>query len=215
MKKLSSSIEIINNLSEKNEVHIKSGEDKVIFILVTENANQDGRVEVYIDGKNANVQILGAIIGSRKQQIKLYTYQDHKEKEGVSDLFIKAVLFDESRFAYEGMIKIEKGAQKSNAYQKNQNLLIGEKAWADSRPGLEILANDVRCTHGATIGKINNEEIYYLNTRGLTKSDAEKLIIKGFLQEVIERVPDEQMKIELEQRIEYKIEEILNKEKTN
>lgn len=205
---MKNSVTIIEDLGEKKEFHIKSGEYKTIFIIVTDKKDQSGDIKVFIDGSRASVQILGAIIGSGKQKIHLHTFQYHKEKESISDLFIKSVLFDEARLAYEGLIKIEKDAQKSNAYQKNQNLLIGKKAWADSRPKLEILANDVRCTHGATIGKLNEEEIYYLNTRGLSQNRAGSLIIKGFLHEVIDRVVDEKIKIELEKKIEYKIDSL-------
>ncbi|MBI2611548.1 SufD family Fe-S cluster assembly protein [Candidatus Gottesmanbacteria bacterium] len=206
---MKNSISIIDRLQKEEELYVKSGEDKIIFIILTDNNNQEGAVKIYIDGSNSNVQILGTIIGSGKQQIKLYTFQDHIKKESVSDLLIKSVLFDEARLAYEGLIKIEKDAQKSNAYQKNQNLLIGKSAWADSRPKLEILANDVRCTHGATIGKINEEEIFYLATRGLERKLAEKLIIKGFLQEVVNKVTDVNIKIDLEKKIEYKIDQLL------
>jgi len=205
MKQLNPSISIIDNLSKVKEFHIKTGQNKIIFIILINNKNQSGDVKIIIEGQNTSVQILGAIIGSGDQQIKLYTFQDHQKPDSVSDLFIKSVLFDESHFQYEGLIKIEKDAQKSNAYQKNQNLLIGQKAWADSRPKLEILANDVRCTHGATIGKINEEEIYYLNTRGLNRQNAQRLIIKGFLQNVIDRVPDENIKIKLMKKIENKL----------
>ena len=119
-------------------------------------------------------------------------------------------MFDKSRFHYEGLIKIEKGAQKSNAYQKNQNLLLSDKAWAESKPYLEILANDVRCTHGATIGQIDREQLYYLSTRGLTEKEASKLLITGFCQDILDRLPDEKLKASLMKKIETKINLLLS-----
>jgi Fe-S cluster assembly protein SufD len=86
------------------------------------------------------------------------------------------------------MIRVEEGAQKTNAYQENRNLLLSREAHANSIPGLEILANDVRCTHGATLGQVDREQLFYLMTRGLSRSEAERLIVRGFFQDVLDRV---------------------------
>jgi Fe-S cluster assembly protein SufD len=86
------------------------------------------------------------------------------------------------------MIRVEPDAQKTNAYQENRNLLLSSTAHADSIPGLEIMANDVRCTHGATLGKVNREELFYLMSRGLSRSEAERLIVRGFFQDVLDRI---------------------------
>src|SRR3990167_1751845 len=98
------------------------------------------------------------------------------------------VFYDESKFIYQGLIRIEKEAQKSKAYQKNQNLMMSDKCFVDSRPFLEILANDVYCTHGSTTGKLNQNEIYYLMTRSLDKNSAKKLLVDGFIQEIPEKI---------------------------
>jgi Fe-S cluster assembly protein SufD len=86
------------------------------------------------------------------------------------------------------MIRVEPDAQKTNAYQENRNLLLSKDAHADSIPGLEIMANDVRCTHGATLGRISREELFYLMSRGLSRSEAERLIVRGFFQDVLDRI---------------------------
>jgi Fe-S cluster assembly protein SufD len=86
------------------------------------------------------------------------------------------------------MIRVEEDAQKTNAYQENRNLLLSEKAHADSIPGLEILANDVRCTHGATIGKVDRDQLFYLMARGLPRNEAERLIVRGFFEEILDRI---------------------------
>ncbi len=203
------SIVIIDRLKKDQEFTVTNGGNKTFVILLTDGKDYDGEVKVNIQGKGANVQILGIIIGSGEQKINLYTLQDHAKPESISDLFIKSVLFDSARFNYQGLIKIEKGAQKSNAYQKNQNLLLSPKAWADSRPYLEILANDVRCTHGATVGKVDKEQLYYLQTRGLDEVAATLLLVKGYCQEVLDRIEDVKMREELGEKVNKKIKNLL------
>lgn len=196
---------LINNLKGKKEFIVKSNEDKTFIIFPDKDGDQEGSVSIKIEGKNAKVQILGLILGSSNQKINLYTLQDHQKEQSVSDLLIKSVLFGNSRFYFEGLIKIDRRAQQSNAYQKNQNILMSDKSWADSRPKLEILANDVRCTHGATIGKIDPTMLYYLQSRGLSKSKSESLILEGFFNEVIERIPDSKIAEKIRGEIKKKI----------
>ncbi|MBI3379703.1 SufD family Fe-S cluster assembly protein [Candidatus Gottesmanbacteria bacterium] len=202
---------IIDSLKNDQQFSVGDNEEKTFVIFLTDNISQNGKVKIIIEGKKANVQILGIIIGQGQQKIDLYTLQDHLKPESVSDLYIKSVLFDEARFNYQGLIKIEKDAQKSNAYQKNQNLLLSKKAWADSRPYLEILANDVRCTHGATVGKIDDEQLYYLQSRGLGIVAAKKLIIEGYCQDVINRIDDDKIREELKVKIDEKIKILLSR----
>lgn len=197
---------IIDKLDKKLEFNVKDNENKTFLILHDNGQSSEGNVNIVISGKNANVQILGIILGFGLQTINLYTLQDHLKANSVSDLFIKSVLFDKAKFYYKGLIKIEKDAQKSNAYQKNQNLLLSNKSWADSRPSLEILANDVRCTHGATVGKLDENQLYYLETRGLNKIEASRMLINGFFTDVIGRIPDQKIKDKLMSRVEEKIE---------
>lgn len=200
---------VIDHLKKDQEFSVLSHEKKTFVIFLADGKNQEGEVKIIIKGKQANVQILGIIIGFGKEKITLYSLQDHKKPESVSDLYIKSALFDEAKFYYSGLIKIEKNAQKSNAYQKNQNILLSPSSWAESKPYLEILANDVRCTHGATIGKIDKEQLYYLATRGLNENQATQLILEGFYQDVLNRIPDEQIKKELGEKIKKKIEGLL------
>jgi Fe-S cluster assembly protein SufD len=103
------------------------------------------------------------------------------------------------------MIRVEEDAQKTNAYQENRNLLLSADAHADSIPGLEIMANDVRCTHGATIGRVNREELFYLMTRGLTRQEAERLIVRGFFQDILDRIELEPVREALGAALEARI----------
>ena len=103
---------------------------------------------------------------------------------------IKGIFFDQSRFIYEGLIRIDKDAQKTHAYQKNQNLIMGKNSFVDSRPFLEILANDVFCTHGSTTGQLNKEQSYYLSSRGLTHQQSEQILISGFIQDLFSKIEE-------------------------
>lgn len=205
----SNAIIVIDKLKTNQQFIVGDNEKKTFVIILSGDSIQSGDVKIIIEGKKAYVQILGIIIGQGKQKINLYTLQDHLKPESVSDLLIKSVLFGESRFNYKGLIKIEEDAQKSNAYQKNQNLLLSSKAWADSRPYLEILANDVRCTHGVTVGQIDKDQLYYLQTRGLDDQAATQLIVEGFCQEVLNRISDDKIRKELKEKLDRKIKSLL------
>lgn len=207
---IKSDVIIINKLIKNQQFTVSDGENKTFVIVLTKEGEQSGDVKIIIKGKKAEVLILGIIIGQGKQKINLYTLQDHQKRESKSDLLIKTVLFDEAKFYYQGLIKIEKDAQKSNAYQKNQNILMSPKSWADSRPTLEILANDVRCTHGATVGKIDPEQIYYLKSRGLSEKLVQKMLLEGFLNEIILRIPDKKLQDKIRVNINGKISQLLN-----
>ena len=118
-----------------------------------------------------------------------------------SDLLFKGALKDHSRSVWQGMIYVAPGAQKTDGYQANPNLLLDSNARADSIPGLEIMADDVRCTHGATVGKIDPTEVFYLNSRGIPKETAERLIVEGFFDPVMQRIPFEGVRERLQQSI--------------
>lgn len=108
--------------------------------------------------------------------------------DSYSDLFLLSVMKDSSSLAFTGKIRIEKNAQKSHAYQKNQNLILSKDAFVDSRPILEILADDVFCTHGSTTGPLSSDQLLYLEIRGIKKESAEKLLIEGFTNQVYDRI---------------------------
>ena len=118
---------------------------------------------------------------------------------------IKSCLKDRARSVYQGLIQVSEAAQRTDAYQANRNLLLSDRARADSIPGLEILANDVRCTHGATIGHVDEEQMYYLMARGLPRSEAQRLIVEGFFAPVLDRIPLESVRGQLRQEIARKI----------
>ncbi|MCS7263704.1 MAG: Fe-S cluster assembly protein SufD [Armatimonadetes bacterium] len=137
----------------------------------------------------ASTDMLGMSVGSGIQQFDHHTFQEHVAPQCKSDLLFKVVLMDRASSIYRGLIKVHKNAQGTDAYQANRNLLLSPKAKADSMPLLEIEANEVRCTHGATIGRVDEHQLFYLMSRGIARRQAEKIIVDGFLRPVIDKVP--------------------------
>lgn len=158
-----------------------------------------------LDGEGANAFVHGFMFGDSRQHFHLHTLQRHLKPNCTSDLLIKGCLKDKARSVYQGLIQVAEGAQKTNAYQANRNLLLSDQARADSIPGLEILANDVRCTHGATLGHVDSEHLFYLMARGLPRVEAERLVVEAFFEPVLERIPLESLREQLREEIERKI----------
>jgi Fe-S cluster assembly protein SufD len=158
-----------------------------------------------LDGAGAQAFVHGFMFGDGRQHFHLHTLQRHLKDHCTSDLLIKSCLKDRARSVYQGLIQVSEGAQRTDAYQANRNLLLSDSARADSIPGLEILANDVRCTHGATIGHIDEEQMCYLRTRGLPESEAKRLIVEAFFEPVLARIPLEPVREQLRAEIERKI----------
>lgn len=156
-------------------------------------------------GQGSSGELLGLYFPGGRQHLDHHTNQLHKAAHASSDLLFKGALKDRARSVYQGYIKVYPGAQKTNAYQANRNLLLSKQARADSIPGLEIEADDVRCTHGATAGQIPEEYIFYLMARGIDRSNAERMIIQGFFEEVLDRIPVEGVRNKLEAEIARKL----------
>lgn len=156
-------------------------------------------------GAGASSEMLGVLFAAGRQHIDLDTYQRHVAPNTVSDLLYKGALRDRAHAVWRGMIRVEPNAQKTNGYQKNQNLILSKQARADSVPGLEISADDVRCTHGVTVSQVEPEYLFYLMSRGLNKEQAEHMIVAGFFEEVLARIPLEGVREKLEAAIGQRI----------
>lgn len=159
----------------------------------------------HLRGENALAEMLGVFFGDSDQYFDHHTWQLHESPYATSDLEFKGALRDSARSVYSGLIKVYEGAQKTDAYQQNRNLLLSREARADSIPNLEIGANDVRCTHGATISQVVPEHVFYLQARGIPRTEAQKLIVEGFFRPVIDRIPDEDIQNFLEGAIARKV----------
>jgi Fe-S cluster assembly protein SufD len=166
-----------------------------------------GKVRIQNDlaGAGATSRVTGAYFADGTQHLDYDTFQEHIAPSTTSDFAFKGALRDTARAVWRGMIRVEEGAQKTNAYQENRNLLLSKSAHADSIPGLEIMANDVRCTHGATLGQVDRELLFYLMTRGLTHAEAERLVVRGFFQDVLDRVELEPVRDALSAALEARI----------
>jgi len=163
------------------------------------------RIQNDLAGPGATSRVTGAYFADGTQHLDYDTFQEHIAPSTTSDFAFKGALRDTARAVWRGMIRVEEGAQKTNAYQENRNLLLSKTAHADSIPGLEIMANDVRCTHGATLGQVDREQLFYLMARGLSRAEAERLIVRGFFQDVLDRVELEPVREALASALESRI----------
>jgi Fe-S cluster assembly protein SufD len=145
---------------------------------------------VDLEGRGSNAEILGAYFGDRDQTLDYRYFMRHAGPSTSSDMFLKGAVEDDALSVFTGMIRIEEEAQKTNAFQTNRNLILSDGAAAQSVPNLEILANDVRCGHGSTVGPLDPEQRYYLTSRGLTPERADRLQVTGFFNEVLNRFPE-------------------------
>ena len=150
-----------------------------------------GRVDLNarLLGPGANSDMLGLYFGDDDQHFDFNTSQDHVAPDARSDLLYKGALDGSARGVFRGIIRVHKGAQRTDAYQTNRNLILSDDAVATSLPNLEIGADDVRCSHGATVGQLDAEALFYLMSRGLDRAQAERLVVLGFLGEVLKRLP--------------------------
>jgi len=146
-----------------------------------------------IKGAGAHVEMLSLAVANADQEIDQRTLQSHSAPHATSDLLFKNALKDKAKTIFSGLIKVDEGAQQTDAYQTNRNLLLSNAAEANSLPGLEIQANDVKCSHGATTSQIEDEELFYMRARGIPLQKAQELIVYGFFEEVLERIDNDQL----------------------
>jgi Fe-S cluster assembly protein SufD len=162
---------------------------------------------VALAGPYAEAQVNGVMFTERRQHLSYHTLQHHRAANCKSDLLYKGGLQDKSRIVWRGMIKVDPGAQKTDGYQRNDNLMLSADARSDSIPGLEIEADDVRCTHGSTSGRVDDELLYYAQTRGLTRNEAIRMVVAGFFQQVFDRITIESVREALGHAIRRRVRE--------
>jgi Fe-S cluster assembly protein SufD len=162
-------------------------------------------VESRLVGQGSTSEMLGVLFGDGTQHFDYHTLQEHAAPNTTSDLLYKGALKDTARSVFAGLIRADYGAQKTNAFQLNRNLILSEGARADSMPKLEIMANDLRCTHGASTSRLNEDQIFYLMSRGLTRSTAVRMMVDGFFAEIFDRIPLELIRERLSEAIERKM----------
>ncbi len=160
--------------------------------------------ELDLVGEGATGRMSGVYCTGASQHLDYDTQQNHLAPHTTSDLLFKGALKGSSRSVWQGMIYVAPGAQKTDGYQANRNLILSPNSRADSIPGLEILADDVRCTHGATVGKLEQEPLFYLKSRGIPDKDAERLLVEGFFDPIMQRIPFEGVRARFQQAIHEK-----------
>ncbi len=166
-------------------------------------------VDMLLAGEGAETEMLGVAFADGTQFMDHHTFQDHIMPGAKSDLLFKSVLNDHARTVWTGMIRVHPNAQRTDAYQANRNLLLSRNARADSIPGLEIGANEVRCTHGATAGPLDDEQVFYLMARGLSQAAAVRLLVNGFFEPLLQRIPSSELRDELGAIIAQRVEDTL------
>lgn len=187
---------------EQQDVVVQADEAVTVVICLDDTSKTKTMVcRVRLVGKGAHADILGFIIGKGENNLSLETHQLHESPQTTSNLLVRSVLFDTARFSYSGAIRVEKEAQKTDAYQRNENLLISPGAHAESKPALEILANDVRCTHGATVSPLSADHLWYLQTRGIAPAVGKNLLIDGFLAGSLSQLSDTMIGKSIQTRI--------------
>jgi len=201
----------IQNLSQETwhfaSHHAQVGRDAELDWIAGGFGSKKGKVRIQNDlaGEGATSRVTGAYFTDGDQHLDYDTFQEHIAPNTTSDFAFKGALRDTSTAVWRGMIRVEKDAQKTNAYQENRNLMLSPTTHAVPIPGLEILANDVRCTHGATVSRVDREELFYAMARGLSRGDAERLIVRGFFQDILDRIEFEAVRESLAAALEARI----------
>ena len=194
---------IVNFTSENVQVDRGGSVDWVFGALgsrLTKNVSNLSMI-----GAGATGKMSGFYFTDHVQHLDHDTQQNHLAPNTTSDLLFKGALTDNSRSVWQGMIYVSPEANKADGYQANRNLVLSKNARADSIPGLEILTDDVRCTHGATVGKIDEEQVFYLTSRGMPRDDAERLIVEGFFEPIMQRIPFEGVRKRFQNAIKEKM----------
>jgi Fe-S cluster assembly protein SufD len=167
-------------------------------------------METKLAGAGAEGKVTGAYATRARQHVDFDTLQEHAAPDTVSDLAFRGVLAGRSSSVWRGMIQVDPGAQRTDAFQESRNLLLSSRAHADAIPGLEIRANDVRCTHAAAIAQIDPEQVFYLRSRGLSSEIAQRLVIEGFLEALVERFEEGPVREVLSGALERRLEVVLS-----
>ena len=167
------------------------------------------RMTTNLAGQGSSARVTGGYAGGNRQHLDYDTLQEHAAVDTFSNLAFRGVLADRSTAVWRGMIKVDEGAQQTDAFQECRNMLLSTNAHADAIPGLEILADDVACTHAAAIAQVDKDQLFYLNTRGIGDGDAKALVVEGFLEALVERLSEGPVREEISGLIEKRLEEIL------
>jgi Fe-S cluster assembly protein SufD len=168
------------------------------------------RMETKLAGRGSSARVTGAYAGNGAQHLDYDTTQEHAARDTTSDLAFRGVLAERATAVWRGMIRVDPGAQRTDAFQESRNLLLSAHAHADAIPGLEIEADDVRCTHAAAIAQVDPEQLHYLRAHGLAEADAKRLVVEGFLEQLVERAREGPIREALASELSKRLAELLD-----
>jgi len=190
--------------------HARVGRDAELDWVAGGFGSKKGKTRIQNDlsGPGGTSRVTGAYFADGEQHLDYDTFQEHIAPHCTSDFAFKGALRDNATAVWRGMIRVEPDAQKKNAYQECRNLMLSPTAHAIPIPGLEIMANDVRCTHGATVSRVDREQLFYLMSRGLPRAEAERLVVRGFFQDVLDRIELEPVREAVTAALEARIPQV-------
>ena len=177
------------------KIEVQSGQRKDLVLLVYPGVSCDIRLDVTLAGEGAHANIYGAYVCGGEEKVKIAVDMHHDLPHCNSRQLFKGIAGGKSKVDFYGKIIVAQDAQRTEAYQENHNILLSDDAKVDTKPQLEIYADDVKCSHGATIGRLNEEEQFYMRSRGITLEDAKVLQMISFIAPVLEQIPEEEREI--------------------
>lgn len=194
-------VELLDRSTPVREYTLLQNAHLKLILIVPGATSFTSRIVIRLTEQGAEAHVVGFMVGRNQSSITLQTLQHHSAPGTVSNLLVKSVLSGDAKFTYDGIIRVEQGAQKADAYQRNENLLLSAAARVASKPSLEILANDVRCTHAATVSALPEDQLWYLATRGIKQQQAKQLIVDGFFERVLADISDTMVAQEVRERL--------------
>lgn len=200
---------VVSEGSLARSIEVQSGQRTDMVLLVYPGVSCDIRLDVRLAGEGAEANIYGAYVCGGKEKVKISVDMRHDVPHCNSRQLFKGIAGGDSRVDFYGKITVAQDAQKTEAYQENHNLLLSDGAKVDTKPQLEIYADDVKCSHGATIGRLNEEEQFYMRSRGISLEDAKVLQMISFIAPVLEHVEDEAQRQSLAFTMEESIRKII------
>ncbi len=200
---------VVSEGSLARSIEVQSGQRTDMVLLVYPGVSCDIKLDVRLTGEGAEANIYGAYVCGGKEKVKISVDMRHDVPHCNSRQLFKGIAGGDSRVDFYGKITVAQDAQKTEAYQENHNLLLSDGAKVDTKPQLEIYADDVKCSHGATIGRLNEEEQFYMRSRGISLDDAKVLQMISFIAPVLEHVEDEARRQSLASSMEESIRKII------
>ena len=196
---------IVSDAQLCRQIEVPAGESRDMILLVYPGVSTDIALNVELQGEGAQANIYGAYVCGADERVKIAVDMHHKVPHCNSRQLFKGIAGGKSRVDFYGKIIVAQDAQRTEAYQENHNILLSDDARVDTKPQLEIYADDVKCSHGATIGRLNEEEQFYMRSRGITLEDARVLQMISFLAPVLEAIPYEAKREEISLQLESAI----------